>query len=610
MALAPMDLKYQSRYQNEFSGSGGASTIHSTVSRASSNRNAARTTASSTLSGNVYFKPSNRGLTQIRYMSGRNAAIGMNYHRARGQQFGFNIDNFWRRPTVSKQQAVVQQPKASWGQELAQAVASGVGLFGALKDAGLVKGNNGSSNTGATNGTTKPQGAKTTVTTNSNSLQSALESTFGDKVGDLTGNNRFSPAGLPTAATLGVGFDSRYSSVESMIKDMTDPAAAKTAVTNLVTQSSADFYSAQALQDIYSSQLTNLSTQEEKLSNAVKDADVDAENYASALEKEQDGLNEAKSARNSSDKALADSHSDYQQACTNVTNAENAVTSCQNHVSTCNTELGIATSKLKSAKANYDNAKAKYESMPSDAPGKAAAESLMQQAEAAKKQAETDEQNARKNLTSAEAELKKAQQDLTNASKAKTDKLEEYKETDKKNQQLIEQCINEEKAVKEQQSKYDKAKVASDKSKQKLAEAQSDVRGFEQMKLQNEQLQAKMKTLQDNMKKANKLQEKCDKAASNYFKKHKYQESPDNNSQQENDKTRTDMENLIWRGEPSKKTPEDIRQDKISNFLSQHNLPQDTTEQNINAILRAREPSNIKNRDDYINQLIREFNSI
>lgn len=514
MALSPLNLKQQApRYQNEFSGSsGGTSVQKQTLARASSNKSAARINASTTLSGNVLFKGANRGFSQIRYMSGRNAAIGLNYHRASGQQFGFSVDSR-PSPTVANQQTVVQSPKPSWGQQIAEVFTAGAAAFVAIsgaiqqaKDAGLISSK------------TKPQGA------NSNTNSNQLDNAFKDFGGSGGGGIELSATGLQTASSFGVGFDAQYNTISNALKsDTLDPQSITSSVSSLVMSSTNDLYSAMSLQSVLSKQEAKTVDQETQLQTDLTKAKDDADTAKSDLGRVESQLKGAKDTRANADSALQVKDAEYKSVCDNVIKAETDKSKAQDDVTSCNNNVGTATSKLDQATSQYDTAKSNYDNIPNDAEHqleKAAAKRIMDSAEQAKTQAQEALESAKKDLAEAEGKLKDAESELSKAQVAKQKKLEEYKNAESDLKQLAENCEKQQKLVETQSKNYDAARQRSDICDKTYAQLQADMSGINSIHAQKAQIEAKISTLETNVRNADKLQKSVDKAVQKWNKKH------------------------------------------------------------------------------------------
>lgn len=506
MALAPLNLKQQQpRYQNELSSGGGSQQI---VSRATEHKSAAKATLSSSLSGNVFFKGANRGFTQIRYMSGRNAAIGLNYHRAAGQQFRY-IDE---RPRVVQQQAVVEAPKPSWGQQVGEIFTGLAGLAMAtgtvvqsLGDAGLIHGN------------VKSQGASSK--TGGNRLDNALNQLGGSGGG---GAGALTSTGLPTASSFGANFMTSYNSIESQLKSgKFDPSAIQSSVTTLVNSARNDLSIASSLQSTlektYSKFLdekTNIEqTKMKEANDKLTTANANEKSAKNDVNKAQEKMDVYSKNVAENNEISAEAKQKYQEANTKVKGCETKKATCQTNVTTLKGSLGAAKAKLEVMEKQRAAAGADMTAQAQLDAAVAEAQKEVDRINTELKQAQDDLAAADDALDNANTELEQANANLYKSAEAKEKAIKEFSEI---KQDLL-----------AKQQKYDEAIKTKAEANQNLEKIKSEYKEYGEMKNEADKYKEKIATLADNVEKAQKLQQSVNKAIEKYNKKHPNGTAPD-----------------------------------------------------------------------------------
>ncbi len=355
-----------------------------------------------------------------------------------------------------------------------------------------------------------------------NTLTDRMQSAFGNYT--PVNPSDLSSIGLPKADSYGANFDATYSSVEAYMRSETmDPGALRTSAQNLVSTAYNDVNQAEATFNILKGRQADAMTNQKTLLANRDNADTDMKNAKAELGTRQGTLQSAKLNRTQKDEVLSAQDETYKNACTNLTAKEGIKDKKQAEVSTCQQGVATAKSALTQATANKNAAQKAYDAIPNDAEHsaqKAAAKSALEQAIAAETKAQESLREAEEKLTNAQEELTQAEAAVTAAREAKENALKALEKNHNDLQDAIAQCRKAEKDVQNAQNGFDDAQKTFDMTNSNLTQAQAALDDAQGVIAHCEEFNTKMQTLKDNLSKATKLQEKADKAADKYEKKH------------------------------------------------------------------------------------------
>lgn len=365
----------------------------------------------------------------------------------------------------------------------------------------------------AAGGTPKSQGA---------ALDNAISNAFSNYTPIDAG--AVGSAGIATASSFGSSFDSNYSSVEAYMKSATmDPAALKTSAKNLVSSAFNDVNNAEANFNILKGRQADAMSNQTKLQSDLDAAETDKTAANKEVGTRQGVLKGAKENRARLDDVLSKDNAEYKEACSDLTAKENIKEQKQTAVTECKTSLATAKSGLTQAKANVASAQQSYDAIPSDAEHsaqKAAAKSALEAAKDAEQKAQSAVEDAEKKLNEAEQELTDADKNVNEARDTKNQLLEKLSKDDSACKDAAKQCKEAESNVERAQKSYDAAKSTADTCQSTYIEAKAALDDANGVVAQCKEYETQMKTLKDNLVKATKLQEKANKAADKYEKKH------------------------------------------------------------------------------------------
>ena len=319
-------------------------------------------------------------------------------------------------------------------------------------------------------------------------------------------------AGLPEASSYGANFNSLYGSVEAYMKsDTMEPGALKKSANELTKSAHNNLNDAKATFNILKQRQGIAMENQSKYQTECDEAKTNVGNAQNQLTSSQSILKSEKENRARADAVLSQSDTQYKEACSNLTAKEAAKEKAQAGVSSCKQELASATSAEAQAQANYDAAeKAVANATPEE---KQAAEAAKSRAKNALEEAQAKKQTAENNLKEAEGQLKTAEEDVTTAKNQKKDALDKIDKAKAAEQKAIDNCKNAQERVEDMQEKCDKAQKAYDDSKSAYTIAESKIQDATGVITQCQEFESRMKTLEDNVKKAEKLEAKALKAA-------------------------------------------------------------------------------------------------
>lgn len=333
-----------------------------------------------------------------------------------------------------------------------------------------------------------------------------------------------SSAGLPAANSYGVNFASTFNSVEAYMKsDTMDPAALRSSAQNLVTKATNDLNSAGANFSILQSRQADAMSNQTKLQDNLAKTEQERSNAKKEVGTQQGVLKSAKNNRAQKDEVLSAQDADYKKACNDLTNKETVKDEKQKAVGTCNQELASAESALSQATSNRDAAKKACDAIPEGpeyAAQKAAAKEALAQAEKAVTEATQKRDEAKNKLNEAKNELSKAEEGVTKARQAKEDALKKLEDARTDLKTAIDDCRTAETQVQSAQTQFDKATESFNQCDTAYTQAKAAMEDASGVIAQCSEYEETMKTLNNNLAKATKLQNQANKAAANYEKKH------------------------------------------------------------------------------------------
>ncbi len=353
-------------------------------------------------------------------------------------------------------------------------------------------------------------------------IDNAMSNAFGNYTPVDTG--AIGASGIATASSFGSSFSSNYSSVEAYMKsESMDPGALRNSAKNLVSSAFNDVNNAEANFNILKGRQADAMSNQTKLQSDLDAAETDKNAANKEVGTRQGVLKGAKENRARLDDVLSKDNAEYKSACSDLTAKENIKEQKQTAVSECKTSLATAKSGLTQAQANVASAQQSYDAIPDDgkhSAQKAAAKSALEAAKDAEQKAQSAVENAEQKLKDAETELTEADKNVNAARDTKNQLLDKLSQDDSACKDAAKQCKDAESNVERAQKSYDAAKSTADTCQSTYIEAKAALDDANGVVAQCKEYETQMKTLKDNLVKATKLQEKANKAADKYEKKH------------------------------------------------------------------------------------------